>query len=213
MKAVLFAAGELEPGSPWLLRHCREGDLIVAVDGGLQHSLAYGCIPDLFVGDLDSARQDDLNRIPGVRRQLFEADKDRTDLELAADEALGRGADELLIAGALGGRPDHSLANQLLAARIRRQAGVRVCLAGAGAIAWPLAAGDSLDLPVSTGSTFSLLALEPGCRVSVTGARYPLAGAELPFGSGLGVSNVSSGSSRVSVESGLIMAMVLDSEV
>ena len=212
-KAVLFAAGALKTGSAWLQEQYRAAGLVIAVDGGLAHALAAGLTPDLLVGDLDSVSPASLELASAVPKQVHPSDKDLTDLELALLEARARGAAELLLAGALGDRADHSLANLLLAARLRQEQQLRVCLAGAGTLAWPLAAGDRLFLPCPAGATFSLLALSTGCRVSVSGARYPLAGADLPFGSGLGVSNISTGETTVQTERGLLVAMVNDDAV
>ncbi len=212
MKAVLLAAGELKADSAWLEREVADAELLLAVDGGLRHALAAGLKPHLLLGDLDSVTEADLERVHGVQVMRFNADKDFTDLELAVQEARARGATRIVLAGALGARHDHGLANLLLAARLRREA-VDVSLAGDGTLAWPLAAGDSLELPVPPGSTFSALALEPGCRVDLSGSLYELTGAELPFGSGLGISNVTGSATTVRVHSGLVLVLVVCDDV
>lgn len=207
MKAVLFAAGRMSPASAWLHEACRDAELLVAVDGGLRHVLAAGLAPHLLVGDLDSVDEESLLRanVPEIMR--FEADKSETDLELAIHEVVGRGAGQIVIAGALGARHDHTLANLLLAARLKQELGLRISLAGDGTLAWPLSTGDQLILPVPAGTLFSLLAVQQDCRVSIRGARYELAGATLPFGRGLGVSNETVKETLVSVDAGLLLVM------
>lgn len=212
MRAVLFAAGELTT-SDWLLARCREAQLLVAVDGGLKHMQAAGLKPDLLVGDLDSVTPAELEQAGQVERLTFPSDKSLTDLELALEAALARGATEVLVAGALGARQDHTLANLLLAARWQEQGQVRLCLTGAGTLAWPLSTGDELLLPCPPGTAFSVVAARNNCLLSIRGARYELTGAELPFGTGLGISNVVVTDCRVTVESGTVLVMVPADEV
>ena len=82
-------------------------------------------VPDLLVGDMDSISTEDKAWLAShhVPVQQFPAVKDQTDAELAIRAALTvlpepHGAHELLVAGAFGSRPDHVLANQLLAANL-----------------------------------------------------------------------------------------------
>ena len=210
MKALLVAAGEQKQGA-WLQQSCRSAELLIAVDGGLRHLLKAGFAPQLIVGDLDSASAADLQRTAQVPRLVHPRDKEHTDLELALAEAERRGASEVVVAGALGGRQDHNLTNLLLAAGWRQR--LKLSLAGAGTLVWPLAAGDSLELPGPAGTRFSVIATGPGCLVSISGARYPLDSAELPFASGLGVSNETLSRGRVSVKRGTVLVMVLSDDV
>ena len=87
-------------------------DAVIAVDGGFASLEAAGCVPDLALGDFDS-----LGFVPeDVPVKLFPAEKDASDMELALEEALTRGAGTVEVYGALGGRLDHTLANLLLLA-------------------------------------------------------------------------------------------------
>ena len=116
--AVIFANGEMS--DPAIIRSMlRPDDWIIAADGGARHALACGRPPHLVIGDMDS--------IPtGIRAELetqgteflaFPAAKDETDLELALLHAAAEGATDILVAGALGGRLDQTLANIQLLAR------------------------------------------------------------------------------------------------
>ena len=89
-------------------------DLVIAADGGARHADDLGVVIDLWVGDGDSLGEAGLTALAatGVPIELSRPDKDETDTELAVRAALARGADRLVIVGALGGpRVDHALAN------------------------------------------------------------------------------------------------------
>lgn len=212
MKAVLVAAGDIAQGE-WFNRQLTGADLLIAVDGGLGHILAAGRMPDLLVGDLDSVLHADLERAAAVARVTYPQEKDDTDLELAVKEAISAGATELVLLATFGSRRDQELANLLLAARLRRNDRLDVSLAGAGTLAWPLAAPDELLLPCPAGTTFSVVALEPGCRVSIGGARYEVSNRELKFGSGLGISNEVRTDTVVTAETGLVLVLAVTDAV
>lgn len=212
MKAVLVAAGDIAQG-PWFKRQLNEADLLIAVDGGLGHILTAASMPDLIVGDLDSALEEDLERAAAVRRVTFPRDKDETDLELAIAEATAAGATELMLLATLGSRRDQELGNLLTAARLRRESGLDVSLAGAGTIVWPLDSTDELLLPCPSGTTFSVIALEPGCRVSITGALYEVTDRALGFGSGLGISNETRAETLVKANQGLVLVLAVTDAV
>ena len=185
MKALILAGADVTVTSN-LRNLCQNADFIVAADSGVRHAAVLGVTPDLIVGDFDSAAQADLERYPDVPRQTHPVRKDSLDLELALAEAVARGATELVIVGALGGRLDQTLAALFIAARYREQ--YRVTLHSGHTAAYPLRTGDVLTLNVRAGLTFSVLSLTVS-RLSLVGSSYPLTHAELPFGVGLGVSN------------------------
>lgn len=91
--------------------------VIIAVDGGMKHLLDINCTPTLIVGDLDSAPKEALEKFQAVEKFTAPCDKDESDLELAIDLALKRGAKTITVYGALGGRQDHTIANLLLLAK------------------------------------------------------------------------------------------------
>lgn len=115
MKAALFVNGEFEKNNR-LMKQINQSDLIVAVDGGLQHVMASGFTPHVIIGDLDSIDSTDLEYFErsGVDIIKFPVQKDETDLELAVEHVLNLGFEEIIILGATGGRIDHFLGNFLL---------------------------------------------------------------------------------------------------
>ena len=206
MKALVLAGSNIIV-TQVLKDLCRNAELIIAADSGVRHAAPLGVTPDLIVGDFDSATEADLNRYPEVTRRSFPARKDLLDLELALQEATARGATDLLIVGALGGRLDQTLAALLIAARYRE--GYALTLHSGGSAAYPLRDGDVLELELPPGQPFSLLSLAPVSVVSLSGASYPLERAELAFGVGLGVSNeVATPHLSVTLHSGLALLLL-----
>jgi thiamine pyrophosphokinase len=68
---------------------------------------------DVVIGDLDSISSSNKDELRQNKTEViqYSSKKDETDLELALKLALERGSDWIRVAGALGGRVDHSLAN------------------------------------------------------------------------------------------------------
>jgi len=113
VKALIVADGRVPPRSALPTDLLGDVDLVVAADGGAERAALLGLRPDLVVGDADSIDADALQALAasGTAVELFPAEKDESDLELALIAALGRGADEIVILGALGGeRFEHEMA-------------------------------------------------------------------------------------------------------
>ena len=117
MRALIVLGGDLP--SPPLLRRCAScAELTIAADRGLEAFEAAGVLPDLLLGDMDSVSAETLLRREGsTEMERLPCEKDDTDGGHAMEVALSRGATEITILGALGGRMDHALANLLLLMR------------------------------------------------------------------------------------------------
>ncbi|MBE0686778.1 MAG: thiamine diphosphokinase [Anaerolineaceae bacterium] len=114
MKAAIFINGEFEKNDRIMVQ-INQSDLLVAVDGGLQHVMNSGLTPHVIIGDLDSIDLTDLKYFEhnGVDIVKFPVKKDETDLELAVEYVLNLGFKEMLVLGATGGRIDHFFGNFL----------------------------------------------------------------------------------------------------
>ena len=110
-RIIIFANGQL-PNPEAARALLREGDFILAADGGANHLYQMGILPNMLVGDLDSVDEDILFELTANEVEIvqYSEDKDETDLELAIQVAIEMGASQVLIAGALGDRLDQSLA-------------------------------------------------------------------------------------------------------
>ena len=105
----------------------RPGDYVIAADGGYRTLKARGIEPDFVMGDFDSLgyRPDH----PNV--ETHPVMKDDTDLGLAVRWALAHGYRRLVMAGALGGRLDQTIAS-LQTLRGLTDAGAQGWLIGCG---------------------------------------------------------------------------------
>jgi len=175
------------------------GDFLIAADGGWEHLARWGLRADLLVGDMDS-----LKAVPeGVPCKRFPRVKDDTDLSLAIEEAITRGYAHIIITGAWGGRPDHSLANLQLLARTARR-GARVKMLCGSYIATAITEGSTLRLKGH--GTVSVFAYGGEARgVTIRGLEYPLEGAALHDDTPLGVSNTLNGKGVITLEHGILL--------
>jgi thiamine pyrophosphokinase len=172
-------------------------DRVIAADSGAVHARAWGWPVHWLIGDLDSLPPAEaaVLRADGTPTVTAPTAKDETDLELAVARAVADGARQIIICAALGGRPDHTLANVLLLARpelagldVRIVEGRQTLrLLRGGTVVHPA----HLALAGSPGDLLSLLPLG-GDAVGATtaGLAYPLRNETLYFGQARGVSNV-----------------------
>ena len=208
MRAVIFSGGVYR--DPEFCRSYVDGaDLIVAADGGGGMLLALGIpeeIPTVLVGDMDSIDEADLVKLQESKKNGGDLEivreppeKDSTDTELAFNVALKKGADEIIILGALGGRVDHALANLSLLIRAKSENGKRSKKVKARIVderqeITLLDIGVKNRIEGDFGETVSLLSLNGDAEGVITNdLKYPLSDAVLVQFSPLGVSNVVSG--------------------
>lgn len=180
-------------------------DLIIGADSGADSIRSLGIAPHIVVGDLDSISTETLawvKRNDVVIRE-FPADKDKTDMELAIEEAVAAGATEITLTGAWGGRVDHSLANIFLLRTALRH-GIECCIKEED--------GDIFIVDRRTvvsgapGDTVSLLALEACAGVALDGFKYKVPDGKLSPGSTLGISNILLGKQgKIELQSGLLL--------
>ena len=163
--------------------------VVVAADGGARHAALLDVRVDVWVGDFDSSA----GVFVDAPREVHPAAKDETDAELAIRVARERGATELVLLGAFGGRFDHTLALALLAVRLTEREGLRVTLSSGDEWGWPLTPASPLSLEVPRGATLSVLAVTDLRGLSLDGVRWPLTDATIPLGSGWTVSNETPG--------------------
>ena len=117
MKALIVLGGDA-PGVGLLKACAAEADFSIAADRGLEAFDAAGMEPDMLIGDMDSVSPQVLARYESrLSADRLNCIKDDTDGEYALNLALEKGATEITLLGALGGRLDHALANLMMVVR------------------------------------------------------------------------------------------------
>ena len=184
---------------------------IICCDGGVRHAFNLGVVPNVIIGDMDSAKDYIVNHFKGheVPFVKYPREKDYTDLELSIDHAMSLEfpISEIKIIGATGGRLDHALAN--IHSIIRPvAAGIDTFIEDEIGAVTVINSENKLKFPSE--SVVSLIPL----TTKVTGVttfdfKYPLKGETLEVGSSRGVSNYSLGNNaRVELESGLLAVFI-----
>ncbi len=210
MKCVIFANGDFSlppnPDTPW-----QQAELIIATDGGARHCHLLHITPHLLIGDMDSIPPWLLRHLTeqGSEIHRFPAHKDKIDLELAVELAVGRGAQDILIFGALGGRWDMSIAAIMLLTA-PASAGISLTLRDGSTDIRRVHGGEHLTIHGAPGDTLSLIPLAGPVRgATLSGLDYPLTDEDIPAGSTRGISNVLTQSqARIDLKEGLLLCIV-----
>ncbi|TIN51908.1 MAG: thiamine diphosphokinase, partial [Mesorhizobium sp.] len=116
-------------------------------------------------------------------------------------EALARGATSLVLAGAFGGkRADHAFLHLALSVRLA-EAGMTVLLTSGAQEGVPILPGKA-GFDYAEGTLFSVLGFSDLAGLTVSGAKWPLDGVEVAFGSSLTISNEIKGRLEIALERG-----------
>jgi len=211
MQAAIFANGIVDDAGFVFSGN----DLIIAADGGLHHCRSLSITPDVVIGDIDSLAGDDIKwlQIAGVEIIRYPAKKDQTDLELALKLAIDRGADEIVVFGAMGGRWDMSIANILLPAEQNLSNATIRIIDGRHEIML-LRTGKEITFHGEKGDILSLIPLgRDTLGITTIGLEYPLKDDILKLGSSRGISNVFiENSATVLLKQGLLLCVHIQKE-
>ncbi|MBV7433747.1 thiamine diphosphokinase [Cardiobacteriaceae bacterium TAE3-ERU3] len=184
MKVWLLLAGDYAAPSWSVAEH----DIVIAVDGGMCHAAALGVMPDLWIGDFDSADTDLQQRYADVPRQTHPEDKDATDFELALAivENNYPQAEVLSVIGGLGGELDHTFGNLWVLPHF-----------GLSALVWGKVQhiaylnSATLDCELAEGEKVSVFALTPLSGMHYSGLRWEAPADGLQPFSALAARNIS----------------------
>lgn len=209
MKVLIAGSGSLS-NLELLKKHHAWAELVIAADGGAEYFHKAGLMPDVLLGDFDSLPQAVLQEFQAYKSaeiRTFPTNKDFTDMELALNLAMERGATEVVILGASGTRLDHTTANiHLLYKLLTNQ--IKGCIEDENNRIYLI--NDKLTIKKQDNRKVSLLPLPP-CVSGLTtqGLSYPLSDATLTFGTGQGISNeFSDNTATVSLKEGLLLVFV-----
>jgi len=201
---TILLGGSLTPTER--LKQQTAGSRSIAADSGIAHAMALGLVPELWVGDFDSADASLHSRYREVPRLEFSPSKDMSDGEIAIEEAVRRGAKSLVLAASFGEQSDHALAHIMLADLLSRR-GLDVLMSSGHEEGWPIKPGNQIiELP--PGTNFSVIPLDELHGLCLKGARWPLENRKVARGSTLTLSNVALGPVEVQLGrgSGIVMA-------
>ena len=143
----------------------------------------------MIIGDMDSISESEREQAGSTRLVSYPADKDETDLELALLHAKERGAEQIVVIGAMGGRMDMSISNILLLAHPTLDH-CHIEVWHGDQTGWLIRPpGD--DIAGHPGDTVSLIPLNRDVSgITTKGLKHVLSNGKLTFGPGRGLSNV-----------------------
>lgn len=210
-KCIIVAAGDLSVTEIGMA----QGDLLIAVDRGLEHCGRLGLEPDLVLGDFDSAGSWQLAQIAKWEEKSPERvirlkpEKDDTDTLAAIRLALERGYRDFLLYGAMGGRRlEHTIANIQCLLFLKHHDAVGY-LVDKERMCFVLEDGE-VRFPVSMKGYLSLFSLKgEALGVNIRGMKYELDNARITNDFPIGVSNEFIGQEAVvSVRQGQLLGIV-----
>ena len=162
----------------------KDGDIVIAADGGYKYLQRAGIKPDIVIGDFDS-----LGKAPeGEKIIRLKPEKDVTDTYAAVSEGIKCGYSRFNIYGASGGRIEHTLANiQLIASLAEKN--MQASIFDGSTVITAITA-KTLRFDSAYNGYISIFAHSDKCTgVCLRGLKYPLENAELNNLFPLGVSN------------------------
>ena len=193
-----------------------KGSYIICADGGFLIAKESGIRPDILIGDFDSLKDDgekQKTENAGIEVIRYPSKKDYTDTGLAIHHAKEKGFKEVFIAGGIGGRLDHTLANIQDVAGFSAK-GLSIVMADGLNLFTILGTGDhrisrSYVNGEDASKYLSLLSYTPKSVISITGTEYPLDRHEITNTFPLGVSNKIIGAEAiVTVHEGAIILII-----
>ena len=188
--AIVFAGSQ--PVAPGVREWLPPGADVVAADSGLHVAGSIGVQVNHLVGDLDSADPAEIDTAvaAGTSVDRYPVEKDATDLELALEAAIDRGAQHVVLVDGGGDRLDHLLGNLLLLASPLFEGIQLQAYCGTARILVARGEDPPVMLGGMVGSLVTLLPVGGPARGIVTKRlRYRLSNEDLMPGSTRGVSN------------------------
>lgn len=210
-KCILVCAGEFVP----IEIPVEDGDYVIAVDGGFRYCQMLGILPDLILGDMDSASEEERAVIEEIEREdpsrihRLKPEKDDTDTLSAVREGLERGYRKFYFYGALGGRLDHSIANIQTLLFLKKQGAVGYILTDTQLVT--VIRNEEITFHAGVEGRMSLFSLgEKAEKVTIKGMKYVLKEDTVTNDFPIGISNefIKTEEALVRVENGELLIMV-----
>lgn len=187
-----------------------EAEYLIAVDGGVDLCRALERVPDVVIGDFDSATLEGIEWAKASRAEIVRlpADKDFSDLDAALKYTADLGLPRVNVTAAFSGRLDHSLA---CIGSLFRYAFLCPRISEPGFQGWILAPTGLSSLSLSmVGQTVSIVTAIEKATISLDGFRYPLSRGVIDPLSSFAISNIIERfDSKITVHSGVILVMLM----
>lgn len=191
---LLMVLGGRAPSAAWLSSlSCFSK--VWAVDKGIEVCRAAGLVPDMLIGDGDSASRESWRwaEEKNVPVHRFDSEKDLTDFQLALEICAREHKNQkknIILTGAFGGRFDH-LWSVVLSFLNSPVGCVPFCIADDREAMLFLQSEEHASVTFETApKALSVIPFSPRCaRVTFTGVRWPLDCAELKYSRPYSISN------------------------
>ncbi len=181
---------------------------IICADSGAVFCEKFGLSANLIVGDFDSSEfrnVTSLNCANGAEITKLNPQKDDTDTEFAITCALDRGYKKIFLAGGIGSRMDHTLANVFLMEKCAKYDCEMIVFNENNIMHY--VSSDSIKIRKNEFKYISILPLEDAV-VSNQGFKYPLNCTLMHRCSSLGISNeLNTDTGTITVHSGSVLVI------
>ncbi len=194
-----------------------ENPFVVAADAGALQAENCGLMPDVVLGDFDSAphlhsraKAAQANQKYHTVWMVLPKEKDDTDLHYAAKETVRLGFKKALLFGVLGGRFDHSLAT-LATLLFLQESGVQAIILEETTTVYCVLPGQELTVDKKEDSYLSIFSAKGKSEgVFAKGLQYSMENACLSADFPLGVSNeFKDAQACIACETGALFVMVV----
>lgn len=193
-RTFLAMAGGREPASFWVktLLEKNNDTYRFAADKGAEYFLGNNCVPNVVVGDADSAGKKIFQQAASLGSEVltYPTEKDDTDLQLLL-EKLPVG--DLIISGIWGGRFDHLYSNVFSLTKTSEDKLGIIIMADDKELMFILKAKETLKIDFIDNKSMeaiSLLPLTKNTEVSIEGVHWPLEKQNLEMYQPYAISNV-----------------------
>ena len=200
LSEVILISGGRKPNLEWF-NEVKLNRPIYCVDHGIDFCRESGTVPELLIGDLDSAASESIQWAidNGVNIERHPIDKDFTDTQLALDKINENSF--AIITSTFGGRLDHLFSTLFTCAN----SNIKSCLADDREIVIFADAGENVSIEFKIKPlALSLLPMTDTCKgVTIDGVHWPLQSADLKQSTPNAISNrVESKIINISVKDG-----------
>lgn len=177
---------------------------LICADGGADSALRMGIIPDVIIGDLDSASPEALKYFKNKSEIKKIGRQNDTDVEKCLKYAISKKAGEAVLTGVTGDRLDHTFCNLGIVLKFYDKIKLHIAAENSFLSAYT----GNVELKTVPGETISLYGFDRKTKITSHGLKYPLKNTALPFGERESTSNVAVADSvKLKIKGGIIFVV------